>query len=189
MLEDEGLSVVGATGSVPEALAAIPALMPDVAIVDTLLREDVWICVCRRIWDESPMVRCLTLGSLGTPAELRGAVLGGARGHALRMVRGGDLLRRVQAVAAGEDLADPGIREAVRAELGPWAPGPPLLDAPEREVLLLCAKGLSDTEIALEMGLEQHRFQMLLRSALGKYGYAAASAGAPEGQPPVPEPA
>ncbi|WP_197061947.1 response regulator [Sinomonas humi] len=188
-LEDEGLRVLGATGSVAEALARVPVLLPDVAILDTRIHEDVWIAVCRRIWDESPSVRCLTLGSLGSPAEVRGSVLAGAWGHAVRAVRGSDLLRRVRVVAAGKDLVDPAVRAAVLAEFGQPAPGPSLLAPAARRILFLCAEGLSDRQIRGEMGLGEVEFEALLRSALGKLGYAAAAADDVEPEPPVPEPA
>lgn len=172
LLEDEGLDVLGSTSSVSEALARIRELLPDVVLLDTRIQDDVWISVCRSIWGQNPSVRCLSLGSLQNESELRGAVLAGVKGHAVRMVRGGDLLRRIRAVAAGEDLVDAESRAAVQRE---FAPGPraSALDSMERHILFQCANGLSNGEIALEMGLDETGVQRALRGALATLGYVA----------------
>ena len=172
MLAGEGLEVAGATGSAAEALSAVPVLLPQLALVDTALRDASWIRVCRRIWDASPSVPCLTLGSLGTREELRGSILAGARGHAVRMVRGGELVRRIRAVAAGEDLFSAGDREAVLSELRLSQPSPALTST-ERRILLDCARGCSDTEMTRRMGLARPAFEAALQRALAKLGYPA----------------
>ena len=75
-----GIVVVGEAGSAAEALVRIPAVLPDVAILDARLPDGSGIEVCREIRATLPQVRCLILTSYDDDDALFAAVMAGAAG-------------------------------------------------------------------------------------------------------------
>ena len=60
---DPELTVVGEAGSVAEAMVRIPALRPDVAVLDVRLADGNGIELCRDLLSRLPDLRCLMLTS------------------------------------------------------------------------------------------------------------------------------
>jgi two-component system, NarL family, response regulator DevR len=66
LLEAEAdITVVGEAGTASSALARIPALRPDVAVLDVRLPDGDGVSVCREIRSAMPQVACLMLTSFG----------------------------------------------------------------------------------------------------------------------------
>jgi DNA-binding NarL/FixJ family response regulator len=62
MLEAEAdIVVIGEAGTAQSALARIPALMPDVAVLDVRLPDGDGVTVCREIRSRHPEIGCLML--------------------------------------------------------------------------------------------------------------------------------
>ena len=81
MLEAEpDLTVIGEAGTAESALARIPALMPDVAILDVRLPDGDGVSVCREIRSRHPEIACLMLTSFGDDEALFDAIMAGAAG-------------------------------------------------------------------------------------------------------------
>jgi len=77
LLESEGFVVVGMSGSAAEAARRIPALHPDVAILDARLPDGTGIEVCRDVHSVDETINCLILTSYDDEQALRGAGPGG----------------------------------------------------------------------------------------------------------------
>ena len=108
LLEAEpDIVVVGEAGTAASALARIPALRPDVAVLDVRLPDGDGVSVCRDIRSTMPGVACLMLTSFGDDEALFDAIMAGAAGYVLKQIRGTDLVGAVRAVAAGKSLLDP----------------------------------------------------------------------------------
>src|SRR3954471_8483386 len=91
LLESEGdIVVVGESGSAQEAARRIPALRPDVAILDGRLPDGSGIDVCRDIRSVDPNIRALVLTSYDDDDALLAAIMAGAAGYILKQVRGHD---------------------------------------------------------------------------------------------------
>lgn len=86
LLESEGFEVVGMSGSAEEATRRIPALHPDVAVLDARLPDGTGIEVCRDVRSVDPALNCLILTSYDDEQALRGAVLAGAAGYILKEI-------------------------------------------------------------------------------------------------------
>src|SRR5271170_459198 len=85
MLEAEpDITVIGEAGTAESALARIPALKPDVAILDVRLPDGDGVTVCREIRSRMPEVACLMLTSYGDEQALLDAVMAGAAGYVLK---------------------------------------------------------------------------------------------------------
>src|SRR5918911_89374 len=105
---EDDIQVVGEAGTAAQALARIPALRPDVAILDVRLPDGEGVSVCREVRSAvSPPPACLMLTSFSDDEALFGAIMAGASGYLLKQVTGNDLIGAVRTVAAGGSLPDP----------------------------------------------------------------------------------
>src|SRR3954464_13910040 len=108
LLESEGdIEVVGESGLALEAARRIPALRPDVAVLDGRLPDGSGIDVCREVRSQHPEIAALILTSYDDDEALFSAIMAGAAGYVLKQVRGNDLLNTVRRGAAGEATPDP----------------------------------------------------------------------------------
>jgi two-component system, NarL family, response regulator DevR len=160
LLEQSGdIEVVGEAGRADEALRRIPAVRPDVAVLDARLPDGSGIEVCRDIRSSLPSVACLVLTSYDDDEALFAAIMAGAAGYVLKQIRGTDLVDAVHRVAKGQSLLDPAVTANVLTRLreGPPAADPRFeaLSDRERAVLALIADGLSNREIGARLYLAE----------------------------------
>jgi two-component system response regulator DevR len=174
MLEREGdIEVVGESGSAVEAANRIPALRPDVAVLDARLPDGSGIDVCRDVRSIDPTIRALILTSFEDDEALFAAIMAGAAGYVLKQIRGTDLVDAVRRVAAGQSLLDPAITQRVleRIRRGPEQPDElRALTEQERRILALVAEGLTNREIAARMFLAEKTVKNYVSSLLAKLG-------------------
>src|SRR5215218_8639237 len=108
LLESGGdIEVVGESGLAQEAAARIPALRPDVAVLDGRLPDGSGIEVCRTVRAVDPEIKALILTSYDDDEALFAAIMAGASGYVLKEIRSSDLVTAVRHVAAGKSLIDP----------------------------------------------------------------------------------
>src|SRR6266496_1773339 len=159
LLEAEGdIEVVGESGSALDAEHRIPALRPDVAVLDARLPDGSGIDVCREIRSIDPTIRALILTSFEDDEALFAAIMAGAAGYVLKQIRGTDLVDAVRRVAAGQSLLDPAVTARVleRIRRGPEQPDELKdLTEQERRILVLVSDGLTNREIAQRMFLSE----------------------------------
>ena len=165
--------VVGEAGTVAEALRRIPAVTPDVAILDGRLPDGSGIEVCRIIREEQPDVRCLILTSYDDDEAIFAAVLAGAAGYVLKQIRGSNLVDAVRQVAAGQSLLDPAVTQRVLERIRNGVEQPRELAGltdQERKILEYVAEGLTNREIAGRMFLAEKTVKNYVSSLLAKLG-------------------
>jgi len=170
---DGDIRVVGEAGLASEALRRLPAVRPDVAVLDARLPDGDGIEVCREIRRLHPSVAVLILTSYEDEATLFAAIDAGAAGFLLKQVRGLDLVDAVRKVAAGMSLLDPKIVGAVlnRLRRKP-ATGSELdrLTVQERRILELIGEGMSNREIGLAVHLAEKTVKNHVTRILAKLG-------------------
>jgi two-component system, NarL family, response regulator DevR len=174
MLEQEDdIEVVGESGSAVEATNRIPALRPDVAVLDGRLPDGSGIDVCRDVRSVDPSIKALILTSYEDDEALFAAIMAGAAGYVLKQIRGTDLIDGIRRVAAGQSLLDPAVTARVleRIRRGPDQPDELRdLTEQERRILLLVAEGLTNREIAGRMFLAEKTVKNYVSSLLAKLG-------------------
>src|SRR6476659_8308182 len=127
LLEAEGdIEVVGESGLAQEAARRIPALRPDVAVLDGRLRDGSGIDVCREIRSRDPEIAALILTSYDDDEALFAAIMAGAAGYVLKQVRGSDFVTAVRRVAAGQSMLDPEVTTRVLERLRQGPPEEPV---------------------------------------------------------------
>jgi two-component system, NarL family, response regulator DevR len=175
LLESEGdIEVVGESGLAQEATRRIPALRPDVAVLDGRLPDGSGIDVCRDVRSQNPEIAALILTSYDDDEALFSAIMAGAAGYVLKQVRGNDLLETVRRVAGGQSTLDPAVTQQVldRLRRGPEEdPALAPLTPQERRILELIGEGMTNRQIAGEMYLAEKTVKNYVSAMLAKLGF------------------
>ncbi|HZY75490.1 MAG TPA: response regulator transcription factor [Jatrophihabitantaceae bacterium] len=170
---EDGITVVGEAGTAAEALARIPAVNPDVAVLDARLPDGSGIDVCRDIRSSMPSVRCLILTSYDDNDAIFAAVMAGASGYLLKEIRGSSLVDAIRQVAAGQSLLDPKVTERLLSRLRNGTEQDPRLATltdREREILNLIADGLTNRQIGEQLFLAEKTVKNYVSALLAKLG-------------------
>jgi DNA-binding NarL/FixJ family response regulator len=174
MLEAEGdIQVIGEAGTASSALARVPALRPDVAVLDVRLPDGDGVTVCREIRSRMPEVACLMLTSFADDDALMDAVMAGASGYVLKQIRGTDLIGAVRTVATGQSMLDPRAASQLMARLrGQSARQDPLagLTPQEKRILELIGEGLTNRQIGEQLFLAEKTVKNYISGLFAKLG-------------------
>jgi DNA-binding NarL/FixJ family response regulator len=172
LLETEpDIQVIGEASTAQQALARIPALRPDVAVLDVRLPDGNGVAVCREIRSQMPEVACLMLTSFTDDDALFDAVMAGAAGFVLKQIHGTDLVGAVRTVASGQSLLDPRSTARMMARLRDQASRrDPLaaLSDQERRILELIGEGLTNRQIGGRMYLAEKTVKNYVSNLLAK---------------------
>ena len=175
LLESSGdIEVVGEAGTAAAAISRIPALMPDVAVLDARLPDGSGIDVCRQVRSSRPETKAIILTSYDDDEALFSAIMAGAAGYVLKQVNGQDLVAAVRHVAGGGSLLDPSVTAKVMERLREGAPDEPdelkSLTPQERRILELVAEGLTYRQIGERLFLAEKTIKNYVSSLLAKLG-------------------
>ncbi|MGY4103094.1 response regulator [Nocardia sp. R16R-3T] len=168
------LEVVGEAGTFSQALARIPALRPDVAVLDVRLPDGNGIELCRELLSANPELRCLILTSFTDEQAMLNAILAGASGYVVKDIKSLELIDAIREVGAGKSLLDNRAAAALMAKLraeaeaktGPLAN----LTEQERTLLSLLGEGLTNRQIANRMFLAEKTVKNYVSRLLTKLG-------------------
>jgi two-component system, NarL family, response regulator DevR len=167
------IDVIGEASTAEEALSRIPAVRPQVAVLDVRLPDGNGVEVCRSIRSDHPEIACLMLTSYSDDEALFEAIMAGAAGYVLKQIRGNDLVAAVKHVATGASLLDPALVGRVIARLR----NPPQEDErlgrlsdQERRILDLIAQGMTNRQIANELHLAEKTIKNYVSNLLMKLG-------------------
>jgi len=167
------IRVIGEAGTAASALARIPALKPDVAVLDVRLPDGDGVSVCREIRSRMPETACLMLTSFGDDEALFDAVMAGAAGYVLKRIRGTDLVGAVRTVASGQSMLDPGAASQLMARLRDSSQKRDQLEgltAQERRILELIGEGLTNRQIGERLFLAEKTVKNYVSALFQKLG-------------------
>lgn len=149
-------------------LASPLAAELSLAVIDLHLHEHSGIDLIKSMADTFPHVSILVLTSVDEPEEALSAIRAGAQGYVLKNTLQGELARSVEQIVNGGAPISPGIAQMVlqafRTEQASNRPVSPSsvevpaalladLTARETEVFNFLARGYSDKEVAIRMGI------------------------------------
>jgi len=167
------IRVIGEASTASSALARIPALRPDVAVLDVRLPDGDGVSVCREVRSRLPEVACLMLTAFRDDQALFDAIMAGAAGYVLKQVRGSDLAAAVRIVASGQSLLNPRAASTMMTRLQDQTTGPGLLAGltpHERTVLELIGEGLTNRQIGERLFIAEKTVKTYVSTLFRKLG-------------------
>ncbi|HJQ45872.1 MAG TPA: response regulator transcription factor [Amycolatopsis sp.] len=170
---DPELTVVGEAPTAAQAMARIPALRPDVALLDVRLPDGNGIELCRDLRSRLPELNVLMLTSYTDEEAMLNAILAGAGGYVIKDIQGLQLVSAVREVGSGRSLLDNRAAATLMAKLrsdareqGPLAG----LSERERTLLDLIGEGLTNRQISERMFLAEKTVKNYVSRLLTKLG-------------------
>jgi DNA-binding NarL/FixJ family response regulator len=165
-IAQSGIEIVDRARDGAEALEKIEARKPDVALVDVRMPKLGGIELARRALRSTPGTAIVLYTGYGDRALLTEALDAGVKGFVLKEAPMDDLLRALQAVAAGTTYVDPVLAGTLAASsVGSKMPQ---LTQRERDVLRLLADGLANEEIGKRLFISAETVRTHVRKAMGK---------------------
>ena len=170
------MEVVGEASTAAEALHRIPAVQPDVALLDVRLPDGSGVDVCRDIRSVVPRTRCLMLTSFDDDDALFAAVMAGASGYVLKEIRGSSLTEAIEQIAAGGSLIDPSLTDRLLQRLREPDPSTSQhaskddLTPREHEILMLITEGMTNRQIGDQLFLAEKTVKHYVSGLLTKLG-------------------
>ncbi len=169
----EDMEVVGEASGVAEALARVPQVKPDVAVLDVRMPDGNGIELCRDLKSQLPELNCLMLTSYADDDALFDAIMAGASGFVLKQVLGLDLINAIRTVGAGGSLLDPkttaALMNRIRQERETQNPLNQLTEQ-ERAVFDLIGEGLTNRQIGERLFLAEKTIKNYVSHLLSKLG-------------------
>ena len=170
---DPELTILGEARDVAQALVRIPAVRPDVAVLDVRLPDGNGVELCRELLSRVDGLRCLILTSFTDEQAMLDAILAGASGYIPEDIKGPELTDAVKTVGSGHSLLDNRAAAALMDRLRRASePDGPLgsLAEQERELLDLLGDGLTNRQIAERMFLAEKTVENYVSRLLAKLG-------------------
>ncbi|SPT62995.1 MULTISPECIES: response regulator transcription factor [Actinomadura] len=158
------IEVAGEAASGDEAVAVVPAVRPDVVLMDLRMPSGDGVSAIERL----PGHRILVLTTFHDDADIVRAIEAGAAGYLLKDASRAALAAAVRDVAAGRRVLSPEV--SARLAAASAAAPPPVLSARESQVLALVAEGLTNAEIGGRLHIGQATVKTHLLRIFGKLG-------------------
>jgi two-component system, NarL family, response regulator DevR len=172
--DEADIEIVGEAATAAQARARVPALRPDVAILDVRLPDGNGVEVCRDLRASTePPPACLMLTSYSDDRALFDAIMAGASGYLLKQIDSAAMIMAVRRLAIGESMLDPALTLAVLDRLRKPPEEDPRyasLSEQERNILELVADGMTNKEIARQLHLADKTVKNYVSSMLRKLG-------------------
>ncbi len=173
ILEDAtDMTVVGEAATAQEALHRVPAAQPDVILLDIHLPDQSGVAIARDLHRLVPTTRILILTVSDRHDDVFEALQAGARGYILKSASADEVIAAIRQVMSGGVVLPPDVAarlvEDLTQETTAGSPTQEPLTAREREVLRYLAGGLSNKEIAHQLGISENTVKSHVRHILAK---------------------
>jgi two-component system, NarL family, response regulator len=162
---EDDMTIAGEAGNGLEAVRLFAQLLPDVTLMDLRLPEMNGVDAIRAIREIDPQARIIVLTTYDGDQDIRRALEAGARAYLLKDMLRKELIDAIRAIHRGQRYLSP----AAAARLAERTPGQDL-SAREVEILRLVVKGMSNKEMAGELGLAEGTVRIHLSHIFEKLG-------------------
>jgi len=163
----KGFTVVGEAEDGEEAVDRARKLKPDIIIMDLMMPGIGGAEATRQIHTELPDVRILILTSFATAADIAQAVQFGAAGAVVKDADQKELLAALRTVVDGGTFFSPEIKVTIDEQ-----PSSVILTQRQLDILHSASRGLSNPEIAQQLGISKDMVKHHLSAIFAKLGAA-----------------
>lgn len=164
---ERDFEVVGQAKNGEEAVALARKAQPDVVVMDLAMPKMDGAEATKRILEERPSTRIVILTSFGAADGVAHALEAGATGALMKTAEDETLIATIRRVAAGERVISPDIRRELTAN-----PPVPELTPRQRDILASMTRGLTNKDIASELGIRRDGVDKHVNALLAKIGAA-----------------
>ena len=164
---EKDLEVVGQAKNGIEAVRETARLQPDIVIMDLMMPKMSGVEATAEITRTVPGARVVLLTTFGTSDGIAHALEAGAKGAILKNADNAELVKAIRTVARGGEFIAQEIRQQLAAN-----PPVPEFTPRQREILASMVRGLTDRDIARQLGIRQDGVNDHVRAILQKIGAA-----------------
>lgn len=161
------MEIVGEAKNGQEAVRLAAQTKPDVILMDLMMPKLDGAEASLRILKQNPAVRILILTSFGTADGIARALDAGAAGALMKTAEDAALLPAIRDVARGKTVISSEIRKQLDAN-----PPAPELTKRQMEILVSLQRGLSNIDIARQLGIRKDSVEEHIRAIFSKLGAA-----------------
>ena len=167
----DGIEFVGEAENGEEAIERAGELEPDVIMMDLVMPGMGGVETMRKLRELGSDARVIVLTSFAEDDQVIAAVKAGAAGYLLKDVRPDELASAIRTVHEGDALLHPSVAAKLMSKVADAGSGetkPDTLTARELDVLKDIARGMSNKEIAADLGVAEKTVKTHVSSILHK---------------------
>lgn len=164
---EKDLTVCGEAENGAEAIAIAGKIKPDVIVMDLMIPDMDGAETTSAVLKASPKSRVLILTTFGTAADLSRAIAAGATGAVTKNISNTELAAAIRDTSAGTGHFSPEIRQTLDETTKE-----PEFTHRQMEVLSSITRGLSNDDIAVQLGVSKTRIKQHLNEVYAKLGAA-----------------
>ena len=164
---EDDIEVVGEADDGKAAVRAVLKLQPDVVVLDLMMPVMDGIAATREIKSALPSAKVLILTTSTVSDDLAHAIDAGADGAITKSTANAKLLSAIRTVAAGRKFISPEVARLIATD----PPAPTLTDR-QLDILDGLARGLTNAEIANQLGIATDSVKEHINVVFGKLGAA-----------------
>jgi DNA-binding NarL/FixJ family response regulator len=171
----DDMEVVGDAADGEQAVRLAEAHEPDVILMDLVMPVKDGLSATREIKARHPATEIVALTSFIEEDKVVAALEAGAAGYLLKDADERAVIEAIRAAHDGEMRLDPAVAQLLAERLRRRPAPPPIDPLTEREleVLALLGHGLSNKEIAADLGIADCTARTHVSNVLGKLGLAS----------------
>ena len=159
------IEVVGEAKNGIEAIREAVRLAPDVVVMDILMPRKDGLAATQELHEALPSAKILILTSVGSSDEISRALAAGASGALLKNDENQNIVAAIRDVVHGKNVISREARRMMRED-----PPKPTLSPRQQEILRSLTRGLSNDDIAKQLGISLPTVKTHLTVLFNKIG-------------------
>ena len=163
----DGFEVIGEASNGSEAVTRALKLKPDVVVMDLVMPKKDGVAATAELHEKLPTAKCLVLTSFGAAEELQSVLHAGAAGILLKSTANSKLVATIRKVAAGKTVIADDVEQLLAED-----ESIPELSPRQREILESITRGLSNTQIAIQLDISAESVKTHMSKLFAKLGAA-----------------
>ena len=164
---ESDIEVVGEAKNGIEAIRESLRLTPDVVIMDIMMPKKDGVSATQEIHEKLPMAKVLILTSVSASDSITRAIAAGAAGAILKNDENQSVIDAIRAIVAGKQILAKEVRRLIRKD-----PPAPELSPRQQEILSSLTRGLTNEDIAKQLGISVPSVKTHLSALFNKLGVA-----------------